>query len=91
MSRSAPRVALNGWFASRPVGSGAYTDALLAALRATAEPGEAFALLRPSRRAAGALGKLAWEQRGFPARQPDSIWPMSPTGPRRSALRCRRW
>ncbi|MCB0216670.1 MAG: glycosyltransferase family 4 protein [Chloroflexi bacterium] len=66
MSRSAPRVALNGWFASRPVGSGAYTDALLAALRATAEPGEAFALLRPSRRAAGALGKLAWEQRGFP-------------------------
>ena len=60
------RVAVSAWFAGRPVGSGAYVDALAAALRASAPPGEQLRLERPVRH--GMLAKLIFEQIGFPRR-----------------------
>ena len=58
------RIALSATFAGRPVGSGAYVDALTAALRASAPPGESLRLVQPS--GSGALAKLYHEQIGFP-------------------------
>jgi glycosyltransferase involved in cell wall biosynthesis len=56
------RVALNGWFAGQPVGSGQYTDHLLAALgqRDDVE----VQVVHPDRQ--DALAKLLFEQRTFP-------------------------
>lgn len=64
------RVAISGWFAGRAVGSGQYTDALVAALRATARPGDAIDLVMPRSgggpRTGQAIAKLVFEQRTFP-------------------------
>lgn len=62
-------VAINGWFSGRRVGSGAYTDQLLAALRADFS-NDAYRLVSPhaaGRAATGhGLGKLVFEQWRFP-------------------------
>jgi hypothetical protein len=57
-------IAMSGWFAGRSVGSGQYTDHLVAALRASAPAGERLDLVEPEDR--GARAKLAFEQWGFP-------------------------
>lgn len=59
------RVLLAGWFAGRSVGSGQYTDRLLAALRAGAAPGDRFELLRPGH-GRSIAAKLAFEQVELP-------------------------
>lgn len=62
------KVILNGWFAGQHVGSGQYTDQLLAAFRALAPAdgptGDHLTLVQPSGR--GALAKLWFEQVTFP-------------------------
>ncbi len=58
------RIALSGVFAGRAVGSGAYVDALVGALRVSAPEGEELSLLQP--RTSGTVAKIAFEQRGFP-------------------------
>ena len=58
-------VTLSGWFAGQAVGSGRYTDRLLAALGDTAPPGASVSLAAPPRRR-GPLAKLAYEQLAFP-------------------------
>lgn len=57
-------VLLNGWFAGQLVGSGQYTDHLLAALRAEGLPGDSYELLRPVRM--GSLAKVWYEQVTYP-------------------------
>lgn len=59
------RVALNGWFAGREVGSGQYTDRLVAALAATAPADESTVLV--TTRAGGPIRKTWFEQLAFPA------------------------
>lgn len=82
-------VAMSGWFSGRAVGSGQYTDALVAALRAAAGPDDTVALIVPGRRGSN-LGKVAFEQIVFPrmAREADvahvpywapPLWPAVPT------------
>ncbi len=60
------RVAINGWFAGREVGSGQYTDRLVAALRADAALDDDFALV--PRRPGGPIAKTWYEQVIFPTR-----------------------
>lgn len=57
-------IAMSGWFAGRSVGSGQYTDHLVAALRASAPAGERLDLVESPDRSTRA--KLAFEQWGFP-------------------------
>jgi glycosyltransferase involved in cell wall biosynthesis len=57
------RVALNAWFAGQPVGTGQYTDHLLASLR-TLAPQDEFEPMTPSGPEGG--GKLRFEQLDFP-------------------------
>ncbi len=62
-------IALNGWFAGRTVGSGAYTDQLVAALRAEF-PNDRYRLALPRGAGRGTPGhglrKVAFEQWYFP-------------------------
>jgi glycosyltransferase involved in cell wall biosynthesis len=62
------RVLISGWFAGRTVGSGAYTDQILATLPSVAASGDRFDLLprRAGGRLPAALEKLAFEQVAFP-------------------------
>ena len=54
---------VNGWFSGARVGSGTYTDALVAALRAL-DGGDSYRVVGPSRR--GEVAKVTFEQWGFP-------------------------
>lgn len=60
------RVVINGWFSGRAVGSGRYTDELLAALRQTA-PDDTFEAVT-ARHPGPTWRKLAFEQLHFPRR-----------------------
>lgn len=64
-NRSPIKLAVSGWFSGRGVGSGQYTDALVAALADTALPAEQIRLVYP-RWGAGRVAKLLFEQAHFP-------------------------
>lgn len=82
-------VTLSGWFAGQAVGSGRYSDRLLAALGDAAPEGWSVALA-PAPRRRGPLAKLAYEQVSFPelaarggglAHVPYWAPPLRPRGP----------
>ncbi len=58
------RLAISGWFSGREVGSGQYTDRLVAALLADADPDDRIALIRG--RSGGPIAKAWFEQAVFP-------------------------
>jgi len=81
------RIAISGWFSGQPVGSGQYTDRLVAALRANAGSGDQVAVVAPGGH--GWPAKLAFEQVVFPRAARDAdvahvpYWapPLRPTAP----------